>query len=445
MVSGFSSLMGAQLISAILIVSAVPVANRELDDSSAFVALIGDRAYVLGLARAVPVTSGEITDLRWSETGKTVLIERYETTPVKDERESSAMMCSLMLWNRRTNGLVQVHRYDAKQDPVYDFGVMPDDKTVYIVSENVRTESSTLTISTIGQPPEVLRASPDEYVLAANTVGTSTLMVAVGSLGDSGTPQVSLFNLTTRNWTPIPISLKGGEVISPIGANDRTSYLLRISSRSSKEVAYLRYVIGSGKLQPVTSKEFNDALQTRPGPNLPITAEYGQETLANGVKVPSIILRGTNEPPTNSRPDRPLHFAVGVNRFELAPIGDGVIYTLDGLLIYRDIKDKDRAEYESPEGPLTRNQAILNAKQVGMALLMYAADNDDFLPAGAFREAILPYLKDEGPLEGFIYTYQGGKWDDLREPGNTPLGFIKGPGGTATVYADGSVRWKDDT
>lgn len=449
MISGFSSLMGAHLISAILVISAIPVASRELNDTSSFVALIGDRAYVLGLARAVPVAAGEITDLRWSETGKTVLIERYDLNPAEDGRELAAtrasMMCSLMLWNRRTNGLVQVHRYDAKQDPVYDFAVLPDDKTVYIVSDHIRTESSTLTIFTVGRPPEVIKASPGEYVRPAHTVGTSTLMVAFGSLGDSGTSQLSLFNSTTRNWTPIPISLKGDEEIVPIGANDRASYLLSVSSKASKEVAYFRYAISSGKLQLLNGKEFYAALQAGPDRNLPIAAEYGEETLSNGVKVPSIILRGINAPPSDGRPDRPLHFAVGVNRFDLAPAGDGVIYTLDGLLIYRDITSRDRAEYESPEGALTKNQAIHNAKQVGMALLMYAADNDDFLPVGAFREAISPYIKEAGPLDGFIYTYQGGSLEDLKDPGNTPLGFIKGPGGTATVYADGSVRWKNDT
>lgn len=449
MIGGFLSLMRALPFIATLVVSTVPVANRELGDSKSYVALIGDRAYVLGLARAVPITSGEIIDLRWSETGKTVLIERTDLSQVEEERvstkSSTAMMRSLFLWNRRTNGLVQVHRYDPKQDPVYDFGVMPDDKTVYIVSDNARTESETLTISTVGQPPVVIRSSPDGYLASAHTTGTSTLLVVAGPLNDTITSEASLFNLTTRTWTPLPLSLKKGEMVFPRAGLDRASYFLHIMSRETKEKSFIRYDIGSGKLQPLSREEFNAALQAGPGPNLPITADYGEETLSSGVRVPSIILRGTKEPPANSRPDRPLHFAVGVNRFDLTPAGDGVIYTVDGLLIYRDITSKDRAEYERLEGPLTQNQAIHNAKQVGMALLMYAADNDDFMPAGDFREAVMPYLKDEGPLDGFIYTYSGGKLEDLKEPGNTPLGFIKGPGGTATVYADGSVRWKDDT
>lgn len=443
-----ASLMRAHFVSAVLLVSTIPIASRGLGDSNPFVALIADRAYVLGLARAVPIT-GEITDLRWSETGKTVLVERFDLSPSANGRELAAtpspMMSSLMLWNRRTNGVVQVHRYDAKLDPVYDFGVMPDDKTVYVVSANVRTESDTLTISTIGQPPEVVMTAPGGYVAPAHTMGTPTILVVAGSMDDAGTSQVSIFNTTTRDWTPIPISLKKGEMVFPRGGPDRASYLLLIISRETKDRGFVRYDIGSGKLQPLNREEYNAALQARSGPNLPIAADYGDETLSNGVKVPSIILHGTKEPPANSRPDRPLHFAVGVSRFDLAPAGDGVIYTVDGLLIYRDITSKDRAEYESHEGQLTKDQVINNAKQVGMALLMYAADNDDFLPVGDFREAILPYLKNDGPLEGFIYNYQSGKLDDLKEPGNTPLGFIKGPGGTATVYADGSVRWKDDT
>jgi prepilin-type processing-associated H-X9-DG protein len=89
--------------------------------------------------------------------------------------------------------------------------------------------------------------------------------------------------------------------------------------------------------------------------------------------------------------------------------------------------------------------AISNAKQAGLALLMYSQDYDETLPTGDdINTKLAPYLKNTDPLDGFSYTYPGGKLGDIANPSETVLGIVSGPGGHAIVYADGHVRWKDD-
>jgi prepilin-type processing-associated H-X9-DG protein len=100
---------------------------------------------------------------------------------------------------------------------------------------------------------------------------------------------------------------------------------------------------------------------------------------------------------------------------------------------------------------LARNKArqatlTSNMKQVGLAVMMYAQDNRERLPqAGEDLEGLLmPYAKNRGIFEGLVYTYTGGPLNSITDPGKTPLGYVPGPNGRATFFADGHVEWQPD-
>jgi prepilin-type processing-associated H-X9-DG protein len=50
-------------------------------------------------------------------------------------------------------------------------------------------------------------------------------------------------------------------------------------------------------------------------------------------------------------------------------------------------------------------------------------------------------VKNSSILEGFVYTFKGGKLSDVDKPAETVLGYIEGPGGRAVAYLDGHVKW----
>lgn len=75
---------------------------------------------------------------------------------------------------------------------------------------------------------------------------------------------------------------------------------------------------------------------------------------------------------------------------------------------------------------------------VGLALMMYAFDNDGALPVGEkWRSQLELYVKDSKVLEPFIYTDLDGKLNDLKNPAEAELGYMLAPGGRVVVYADG--------
>lgn len=128
---------------------------------------------------------------------------------------------------------------------------------------------------------------------------------------------------------------------------------------------------------------------------------------------------------------------------EIAPTGDAILYTSQGLGLVRPIVSISREAYLQALKAAARNKIIHNAKQVALALIIYSADYDDTYPAGSdFPGQVQPYVKDVSVLSQFVYTFGGGKMTDIKDPATTELGYIAGDGGRAVAYADGHVVWK---
>lgn len=82
---------------------------------------------------------------------------------------------------------------------------------------------------------------------------------------------------------------------------------------------------------------------------------------------------------------------------------------------------------------------------VALALIMYASDMDDVLPPTDRLQDIMPYLKDQSILNGFVYDYSGERnMSKVENPGETVIGYMPGNGGRAVVYIDGHVKWVPD-
>ncbi|MEI7577932.1 MAG: hypothetical protein WCK51_13655 [Armatimonadota bacterium] len=129
----------------------------------------------------------------------------------------------------------------------------------------------------------------------------------------------------------------------------------------------------------------------------------------------------------------------------LHPLAASVVYVDNGALLIRDIKPFDRDLAEKMKLAALKAQALSQAKQVGLALILYASDMEDVLPNGEnFVNRLMPYLKNRKMLDGFNYTFGGGPLDQIKDIANTELGFTNGPGGRAVVYADGHAKWVPD-
>lgn len=129
----------------------------------------------------------------------------------------------------------------------------------------------------------------------------------------------------------------------------------------------------------------------------------------------------------------------------LSPKGDAVAYIDQGVAMVRTFTRVPRKSFEDALLAEERAKVLSRAKQVGLALMIYANDSDDTYPgAGDVTDLLMPYAKDRSIFDGFTYTYGGGKITDIAEPASTEIGFVTGPGGRAVIYADGHVKWRPD-
>jgi len=132
------------------------------------------------------------------------------------------------------------------------------------------------------------------------------------------------------------------------------------------------------------------------------------------------------------------------SRFALAWDNSALAYTIDNFLVVRDLIPVPLDVVRHGRDAAERAQTLSSAKQVGMAMIMFATDNDDVLPGNLTTDQIDPYIKNTELLNGFVYTFGGGNLTELRNPADTELGYVTGKGGRAVIYADGHVVWKDD-
>lgn len=126
----------------------------------------------------------------------------------------------------------------------------------------------------------------------------------------------------------------------------------------------------------------------------------------------------------------------------ISPRGDAALYLSQGIAWVTPLNHTSREAFTQA----LRAVAISNAKQAGLALIMYSLDYDEILPAASDRlgDMILPYLKNSDIADGLNYTYGGGPLAGIQNPSATVLGTYPGPGGAAIIYADGHVVWKDN-
>jgi hypothetical protein len=130
----------------------------------------------------------------------------------------------------------------------------------------------------------------------------------------------------------------------------------------------------------------------------------------------------------------------------LSPLRDAVSYVCQGALFVREIVTAPTALVQASIEEAERLHAVSQAKQCGLALMMLAADFEDTLPSVEdYSVAKLePYMKNPGDLATFTYTFGGARLVDIMNPAETEIGYVKGKGGRAVVYADSHVTWVPD-
>lgn len=116
-------------------------------------------------------------------------------------------------------------------------------------------------------------------------------------------------------------------------------------------------------------------------------------------------------------------------------------YVRDRMMFVRAVEEMSVADYAKYIASYVRRQAMNLAKQAGVAINIFSADNDDRLPENAgWREATGPYLKNNSILGRVTYLGNGERLTEVQDL-QSVMGFIDTPYGRANISYDSSVRW----
>ncbi len=142
----------------------------------------------------------------------------------------------------------------------------------------------------------------------------------------------------------------------------------------------------------------------------------------------------------------------------IAPDESGLaIVTVHGQLFYVPFTKREPQSLEEAVacGKEITNEMLVshltkNANQVGLALMMYAQDYDEYLPpAGDVELLIMPYVRNrevfQHPITGqsiFIYLMNGQNLMEIREPARTQIGIFDwgDPNYVIAIYADAHAK-----
>ncbi|MES1227914.1 MAG: hypothetical protein ABUL72_04530 [Armatimonadota bacterium] len=163
---------------------------------------------------------------------------------------------------------------------------------------------------------------------------------------------------------------------------------------------------------------------------------------------------GFSRMPTGSKPqtlsvkvehtNETLLVAAAVNNFYADPQDRFIVYTDGDAFLMREIGPMPIDLLKAAQRAAVKTMLISNAKQVAVAMMLFAADWDDNLPAGdGWKDKLKPYIKNSDLMKDFVLLLPGVQLSGIKDPANTVLGVISGPGGQAIAYADGHVKWKD--
>lgn len=131
---------------------------------------------------------------------------------------------------------------------------------------------------------------------------------------------------------------------------------------------------------------------------------------------------------------------------------NAIVYQSHGIVFAVPLIRLDRDAFITERRKVYQAETISRAKQIGLALLGYAADNkDNFPPVGSDKDTYGAYVKNDSVFNnpetgklGLSLVYQQTSTEQIQSPGEYILGYLSGAGGRAIIYADGHVKWQDD-
>jgi hypothetical protein len=380
--------------------------------------VFGDESHAFVLMPSEAISSGVVSNVSISNSGRLLLFQRKLVTLVEIVSQAKPNWYCYDRVSKTTTKL---------SIPSTSFvSVMCDDMHLVFSSSRPNEGSGIMNLKTgeslpisIGNGYLIYDGSKPfaPFVMFGDRTGDVTLMTA------DGKANVVNFGKNVAVTGPVASDIENIYFHSLVAhANPRVALRLTMN-RSSGKVTQKPY---QGNEE---AKDLNNYFnETHFHVNL-----YGEDAKISFRSEPPVI-------PTNI--PKEIKIGPGFGGVQLSPQNDFVAYIDAGSLLLREIRPIDLALGKALSDEEERLRLIARAKQAGTAILMWSADHDDNYPGQYGLESELqPYLSTKDGLKDFTYTYKGGNASTLESPATTELGFFVATGGRVVVYADSHVKF----
>lgn len=400
------------------------------------------------------VAPPEVVDGKWSPDGRYAIIVRRYARTTDPQNPPEQFQWSILVWDNRQKRAVEVWKGTGGQGLVSEIQWMAGAPVALLqmrggvreVAENVvqeitafaRVHAASGTLKILGEPGQWEAVSVSPVKPFALLLGNEAYQVlrADGTLSAS-VPYERVFE-PSESRRPSWAWMLGSWTAD--GAKLVTTLMGR-TPEGKPERKFILIDPLAGTSQPVSQEP---PLYEPPSRRYPLRVEVVQSELkadGDSAKVRSAWLVGSK--------GRSL-ICADVQSAALTPAGDAVWYISQGAAWLAPLQKLTHEQYEAMHRGALRETVISNAKQIGLALLMYVQDYDETFPpnTGDVQAILLPYLKNQEifnlPGTNFFYLMNANTLSSIDRPSETMVGYIQTTYGRAVIWADGHVTWQDE-
>ncbi|MBX3095626.1 MAG: hypothetical protein KF812_02070 [Fimbriimonadaceae bacterium] len=151
----------------------------------------------------------------------------------------------------------------------------------------------------------------------------------------------------------------------------------------------------------------------------------------------------SNEPRSPLPHERPRFATVTGGASNVLLFNDDRILILQSRrLLERKIEEVDLDQYKIAVVEDVKRKAMGQAKQLGTAAHIYAADYDDHFPmSGDWQSMLDPYSRNRSIFDNAVITTNGENISEIDRICEFVMGWVQTPYGRAVIRGDSSVRW----
>lgn len=403
----------------------------------------------------------------WSSDSRYVLAQREFVRALPFPGQEPDGDVSLVLWNARTRRSVEVLKRPLKDTNIEQKGWLPGSGVAFIVyswaqkvGTNVVPQRALLRVDAAGsRVGAIAQLASEDQLLTSPSRPLAALLRQDGRVATAAdgkrryVPFCSLRTLRPDGVIGQPVALpEGVSVTDRYWSTDGRLLYLRTGQRRERGQppveGWASFDPRAGRVAAIDKEP--ERYQPRP-PAWPYrlrqSVVVGREA-GQPVGVRPLWL----ESPVKSDAPRAL-VSADCDWAIPAPDASAILYGSEGTALVVPVQRLPKQTVLAAIQEAQQQTTMSNAKQLGLAMMMYVQDYDERFPPPdlSVKDVLLPYVKNTRVFtnpatnqDAYTFQFEAPTLKGIAKPAESVLGYVTGPGGRAVIYVDGHVKWEPE-